>query len=1024
MLCARWIAPGRLSFVAGALLLGFFPPPPALRAGPSHGLSHELFDIWPVDRDWQQNAVTAIVQTRDGYLWLGTYHGLTRFDGVRFTVFDSGNTPGLQNSLITSLYEDGEGVLWIGHETGHLTRLADGEFRPAPLGQKWPGGNIEAITSDASGDLWLLNDTGLLFRVRDGACVQAPGGASPTRKVELARESDGHVWVVANGLLARLERGRIIPFACAGIQAADFVERVLPSADGGLWVLANQRLRKWKDGRWTAEFATGTPAPGSISVLLETKSGDVLAGTLREGLFLLRTGEPPRHFTRDDGLSHHWVRALCEDQEGNVWIGTGAGFDSLRRRKVEMLNPPDGWQGCAVLSLALEPDGSAWIGTEGAGLYHYDQRHWTTYGEGGGITNPYVWSVLGTRSGELFAGTYGGGLLVKHGSRFGPRAELDTITAPIVSLYEGRHNELWIGTTIGLYRYKSGKLALLAGKDNLAFPDVRAITETPDGTLWLGLSGGGLGCLKEGTLTQYRKTDGVGSDFVVCLYAQSDGTLWLGTSDHGLTRLRDGKFASITTAQGLPSSIITHVVDDGAGNLWLGSHRGILRASLADLNRCADGLAPSVRFLSYGQAEGLSSQTCSGGFQPGAARDAKGRLWFPTAKGLALVDPATVSTNAVPPPVVIEQMLVDGRPISLHQAGSQHLARMGPTPLEIPPGNHRFELRYTGLSFVAPEKVHFKYQLEGLEEQWRDVGPERFAEYSYLRPGDYAFHVIAANNDGVWNDTGAVLGFTVLPFFWQTWWFQTGSMTGGAGLIGAAALWISRRRVRLKLEQLERQRALERERARIARDIHDDLGASLTRISMLSQSVRSEIEGQPEAAEDVDRIYSTARELTRAMDEIVWAVNPKHDTLDSLVTYLGRFAQQFLSAASIRCRLDVPVQLPACALTAEVRHNVFLAFKEALHNVLKHAHATEVRVSLEVHPEGFVLVAADNGRGFDPQATQGLARSTGDGTRLLAGNGLQNMKKRLEEIGGRCEWDSAPGEGTRVKLHVHLGGRP
>jgi signal transduction histidine kinase len=270
----------------------------------------------------------------------------------------------------------------------------------------------------------------------------------------------------------------------------------------------------------------------------------------------------------------------------------------------------------------------------------------------------------------------------------------------------------------------------------------------------------------------------------------------------------------------------------------------------------------------------------------------------------------------------------------------------------------------------------------------------------------------------LWNEQGAMLAFTILPYFWQTWWFEVLSGSSLAAVLGAGVFWVSRRRVRRKLEQSERQRALERERARIARDIHDDLGASLTRITMLSQSVRAEIDGQTQASEDVDQIYSTARELTRAMDEIVWAVNPKHDTLDSLVTYLGRFAQQFLSSAGVRCRLDVPVYLPALALTSEIRHNVFLAFKEALHNIVKHAAATEVRISLQLEPGGFVLMVADNGRGFDPSLSDHSPAPRLDGARIGAGNGLPNMKKRLEEIGGRCEWKTRPGEGTRASFVI------
>ena len=239
-----------------------------------------------------------------------------------------------------------------------------------------------------------------------------------------------------------------------------------------------------------------------------------------------------------------------------------------------------------------------------------------------------------------------------------------------------------------------------------------------------------------------------------------------------------------------------------------------------------------------------------------------------------------------------------------------------------------------------------------------------------------------------------------------------------AGAVAALAVSVTRLRVRRKLEQLERQRALERERARIARDIHDDLGASLTRITLLSQSVRSELDSEHRAGADLDQIYSTARELTRSMDEIVWAVNPRHDTLDSLVTYLGRFAQHYLNAAGVRCRLDVPLDLPALALTADIRHNVFLAFKEALHNVVKHAQATEVHLSLELRQDGFMLLIADNGRGFTWHPGQDPAAEPVDGHRIAGGNGLTNMQKRLEEIGGCCGWDTAPGEGTRAKLVV------
>jgi len=977
------------------------------------------YDIWQVEEGWVPTAVSSIVQTHDGYIWLGTYQGLLRFDGVSFTSFDSTRTPGLQNSRITALFEDARGTLWIGHETGELTRLSDGVFAPVNLGPKWSGGEIRSVATDANEDAWVMTKDGLLARVRDGFTTQPPGGLAPNAKLTLSRGNDGRIWVGINGAVNSLDSERLSRFRFTDPAPSDYYDGVAASRDGGLWAVGNGRVRKWLEGRWKLDLGDCPWKQGFVTVLLETRAGGLLVGTLNDGLYLLNPGAEPLHYTRANGLTHDWVRALAEDHEGNLWLGTGAGLNVLRPRKVKMLDAPDHWAGRAVLSFSILRDGSAWISTEGAGVYHYDNGYWSTYREASGLSSLYVWSALQTSRDALLVGTWGGGLFLRQGDRFVTPPALTNLTAPIVSQLESRDGAIWIGTTLGIYHYAEGGLARVAGKEELALPDVRAIAESPDGSLWFGLSGGGLARLSGGTWKQFRKRDGLNSDFIQALYADSDGSIWIGSSDNGLGRWKQGRFSTIGAAQGLPATVICQILDDGAGHLWLGSHGGIFRLNKQELAQCADGLNQTVPCRSYGKAEGLTSLVCSGG-QPSGARTPQGLLWFATAKGIAMIDPANVSFNTVPPPVVIEGLLADGQLQAFRPSHTAPAAGRAAPPVLIAPGKQRFELRYAGLSFVAPDKVRFKYKLEGLESEWVEAGAQRAAHYSYLRPGTYTFRVTACNNDEVWNEKGAALEFTVLPLFWQTWWFQAGSLAVGAAAVSLGVLSWQRRRVRRKLEQLERQRALERERARIARDIHDDLGASLTRITLLSQSARSELDGQPQAAAEVDQIYTTARELTRAMDEIVWAVNPRHDTLDSLVTYLGRFAQNYLSTAAVRCRLEVPLNLPAWTVTAEVRHNVFLVLKETLHNVLKHAAATEVRISLEVLPAGFMLAVADNGRGFDPRTVPGRSPAA-EGSRLAGGNGLLNMLKRAEEIGARCEWTTAPGEGTRVKLTVTLG---
>jgi signal transduction histidine kinase/streptogramin lyase len=731
--------------------------------------------------------------------------------------------------------------------------------------------------------------------------------------------------------------------------------------------------------------------------MIETQEGCLAVGTIDSGLDIINCRGGVLHFNHTNSLPQNWVRALCQDHEGNLWVAAGSGgLVALRAGKVAALSPPEGWQGRAVLSVTASRDGSLWISTEGAGLYHLSDNRWEHFGENEGLSNQFVWSLGEDSRGILWAGTWGGGMFVRNGSQFVRPQGLEESIVPMPALLHGQNDTTWIGTANGLIRYEGGKLAAYGEQEGLELADVRAIAQARDGTIWFATTGGGLGRLREGTLKQFRKRDGLSSDFLQALKMDPDGTLWIGTSGGGLDRLRNDHFAAITRTNGLADDVICHIEDDDQGYFWMSSHNGIMRVSKAELNACADGKTNWVDCLTYGRGEGLPTLECSGGLQPAGCKTSDGRLWFPTSKGLVAIDPTDVKKNQLPPPVVIEEVLIDSRPLAATTNGG--------SPLQIPPGRHRFEFHFTGLSFTVPEKVRFKHRLDGLEQDWGEPDSKRSTDYSYIPPGDYTFRVMACNNDGVWNDSDASLRFKVLPFFWQTWWFR-----------GLCVIFGMRRRLERRLERLEHQRALERERARIAKDIHDDLGASLTRISMLSQSARSELDHSA-AASDLDRIYDTSRELTRAMDEIVWAVNPQHDTLDSLATYLGKFAQDFLAAAHIKCRLDVPMQLPAWPLTAEMRHNLFLAFKEGLNNAVKHAHTSEVWISLTISGMGFTLQLEDKGCGFSPDSpANGSPR---DPARLSGGYGLVNMRRRLTEIGGRCEIQSSSGTGTRVAFIV------
>jgi signal transduction histidine kinase/ligand-binding sensor domain-containing protein len=964
--------------------------------------------IWQVEDGLPQDKVSALAQTQDGYLWVATYGGLARFDGVQFTIFDEKNTPELRDSRLTSLFEGGDGTLWIGHESGLVTTYKSGKFHTLEVCNRE---KVYGLTADAAGDVWILNDAGLLIRVRDGlSLIPTPGTAE--KILNLARTTNGTIWVAHDGGISRLEQGS--SFQLLAGETNTFVQGICPSQDGGLWVNSDGRLRKWKDGEWNANLAAPWGAVLPLTHLMETSEGLLLATTFRDGFFLMfpGTNKPPIHFDLAGGFPSDGIVSVLEDREGNFWIGTGdSGLVELHQNNIQQLSPPDHWHGRAVLSVcAGQVDDELWVGTEGSGLYHYLNGRWRNFGYTNGLGNSYIWSIAEDTVNNLFVGTWGAGLFLQEGDHFKFAPGMENLKLPVPALLPARNGGLWVGTSLGLLRYQAGQTNWFTEAGGKSLRDVRAIAEATNGIVWFGLAGNGLARLENNRIQTFGRADGLPSDRIECLHLDAADTLWIGTFGGGLCRYHQGKFSVIDAGRGLPSNVISDIEDDGRGFFWMSSRGGIIRASKDELKDCADGKINEVHCLTYGIDDGMPTIECSSGLQPAGCRTSDGRIWFPTTKGLVFLNPQAVRINHLPPPMVLENLLVDGRRMTNLTA-----------PLRIPPGRNRFEFSYTALSLTAPEKVRFKYRIAGLEKDWVDAGSKRVANYSFLPPGEYKFEAIACNNNGVWNETGVSLPFVLLPHFWQIWWFRVlgGVMTVTAA--GGIAWFAARRRMHRKLELMARQHELEYERSRIARDIHDDLGSQLTSITMLSDSARSQLDDPQQTSTDLHQIYDTAREATRSMDEIVWAVNPNHDSLESLANYLEKYALDFFRAAGVKCRLNMPLQFPAWRLTSELRHNLFLAYKEALNNVAKHAAASEVLISLKVEATAFAISIEDNGRGFDPKAFTG--GSNHDPDRLVGGNGVGNMSQRLLKIGGQCDFVSVPAKGTTVKFLVILKSR-
>lgn len=953
-----------------------------------------------------QSSIIAMTLTRDGYLWVGTRDGLARFDGVQFTFFNEGNTPGLKSSPIVKLFEDSHTNLWIGTETAGIFLAASGQTKSLGIGRTPREGRLISICEDATGAVWLCLADGQIARYRDGHVVTWKLG----RVRSLISDVSGLLWVGSEISLSGWRPSAEIksdepPKSVEGsVMPVPGLVFLLASKQGGFWCLCNRQIRKYKAGRFE-EFETYhwnrelTP----ITCACEDLRGNLIVGTAGEGVFWF-DAQGSNYVQLSSGtISHNWVFSLCVDREGDLWVGTdGGGLNRVKRQLFDVLEVT---RDATVQTVSEDNQGGLWIGYNGERIDHWAEGTNQQFRSSQGLFNMAVRSILVDAEQKVWVGTFGGrGLLQLQNGLFlqAPDTEFMARDVEVSALYLDRHKNMWVGRQSGLARWDGTQWATT----NLPSPNlVSCIVEDHQGHLWAGTDGGGLIRFSQGQIETIGKTNGLPSDNVNCLYADMAEALWIGTAG-GLARFNGGKLFSFAEYPELAGGV-GYLLEDGQDYLWIGTANGLKRARKQELEEFAAGLRDSILVRSYGRADGLPTGECSQGSQPSACRTHDGKLWFPTTLGLASVDPARVARNTNPPPVLIEGVFIDGQ-----SQGSNTLRAPVPQAVTIAASKESLEIHYTTLALSAPEEGRFKYRLQGHETTWTSrPGTVRYASYTKLPHGHYRFQVVACNEDGVWNDTGASLAVTVLPPFWQTSWFIATVTLALLGAIIGTVHFVSTQKLQKQLAALRQQEALEKERARIARDLHDQLGANLTQVALLGEMAETDKASPDQVEEHARQISHTARETTRALDEIVWTVNPSNDTLDGLINYVCKYAQEYLALAGLRYRLEVPPQLPATPITPELRHNVFLAAKEAVNNVVKHSQASSVWLRLALDSNKFVLEIEDDGRGLPGTAEQ-KGRS-----------GLRNMRKRMEDIGGEFSIAPRPEGGTTVRLTALLASR-
>jgi signal transduction histidine kinase/ligand-binding sensor domain-containing protein len=972
---------------------------------------------WDVEEGLPTGNITVLARTPDGFLWLGTPAGLVRFDGAGFRTFSPGNTPALTGARITSLLVDHAGALWIGTGEGGLARGQTNVFTAVPLGPAVPRGGLVSLTEDRRGTIWGIVEHLGVFSWHNGqtAFYGTNSGLPDSIVWGIALDTQGRPWADSRGHLRQFQEGRWVE--AAGLPR-DFprIAALAPARDGGLWLACprragspagdrGNRIFKYAKDRVTEmpDLPCNQDSRRSLPrLVLEDSQGRVWCPTRGAGIFLW-AGHQWRLFSDAPSLSQVQAACLAEDEHSVLWIGLdGAGLYQVRPRSITALEPPPDIPSSCFWTVCATRDGAIWGGTDGNGIYRWQNGAATHFQHEQGLTNEHVNAILEDRGSKMWAGTMGG-LFRLDGGRFEPVTGAGALRLPVFALKEDRAGRLWAGTCQGLVQIDHASITVFGPDQGIPFGPINAIEEDPRGRMWVSVPPTRDQHLLDpaGPYGLYVKSDRgfehvapgkwEGAAHIRSLYADDGGNLWIGTIGAGVYRLHDGNFTEYSLDDGLPQERIQAIMADNARNLWFCSEAGVFGCPIAQLEGYVRGRSARLSWWQIQRADGLPSRLATGNGQPSAARAGDGRIWLADACSIAGFDPQAFRKAERLRPPVIEDIVVNGVP---QPPAGDHRLRLAP-------GARRVEICYASPNLTASAAPAFWTRLRGFDPDWVQGGVARVASYN-LQPGDYEFAVAVTGPDGSRLETASPLKIEVAPQFWER-----GSVRVLAGLLVVAGVALGvRRRERARLQQrfrqLEIQRALEQVRQRIARDIHDDLGSGLTEITLLSDNLTCADGDAQTSRQTVRRIGECARALTHEMDEVVWAINPQTDSLESLATYLNDFAQERLALAGIRCRLNTGPELPDLRLSSDIRHSLYRAAREVLNNAIKYSGATEVTVSIESRGGDFSLLIQDNGCGFDPHQS------------FNRGNGLKFMRQRLAEIGGRCEIVSRAGAGTTV----------
>ncbi len=943
--------------------------------------------VWQSADGLPEDLAQALARTPDGYLWIGTSGGLVRFDGVRFVVFDRENQPAFRDDSFYSLFVSKDGALWGGTEGGGLVRYHRGSFHVFGAAEGLTNGFVRVIFEDRDQNLWIGTDDGL-FRMRQGALARVDGqGGVPRINVHaICQDRQGRLLVGGWGLLVL--SGQSAAYYTSRESLADnSIRTIRETADGAVWLGTISGLRRLERGVSGSPFSAPRIINGvNISVLLEDRRGQLWVGTYGQGLMRYQDGRVAR-FLAPSSLPHNNVLSLFDDGEDDIWVGTQGGLLRLSPSAAGTITTADGAPQ-SINTIYQDPRGTLFVTALNGRLYQVSGQTLVPVRLPASVGGLPVRNVFRDSRGTLWMGTDGQGILrFSDGSPARYTMKQGLVNDFVRAFCEDRDGSIWIGTDGGLSRWRAGRFQNFDTEAGLAYGSIRLLFLDRGGSLWVGTDGG-LSRFQAGAFVADPLLERLRGQKIWSMHEDATGGLWIGTHGAGLFLLKGGELTQFTPRQGLPSNKLHFIAEDARGNLWMSTPSGIFSVNRRALEALSRDSSRQLAVRVYGTSEGLSTNQMNGGVQPAGAVTAAGELWFPSTKGAVHIKPDTPHPGTAPP-VLIEQVLADDRDVPF-SAG-----------LRLGPGKGKLELHYTAIRLRSPERLRFKYWMEGFDPSWTEAGQRRVAYYTNLPAGDYRFHVAAYEMNAPRQAAERLLSIQWRPHFYQTAWFLSLCV-----LVATTAAWGS---YRLHVRNLrQRFAAVLDERHRLAREMHDTLIQGCIGVSALLEAASRAQDVSPGISHELlDRARDEVRATVDDARLAVWNLRRDSGEGEGLVEALSKLVR------GISEDMGIPVKFESSgaplALGAERERSVLLLVREALQNAVRHAAPKHLSVVLSFDRRGLHVEIEDDGRGFDSSACDPPDRHH---------YGLVGMRERVAKLGGEFHLASSPGKGTQVRASI------